>query len=290
MADACYNIVRGLDASYSLSASSGLHSQVNGVLAGLTLATLVFVVQQHRHDARARSTLALLPILFVSSVGAAFEFAVVSGDRICERSAVLYLLAASLYVLSVVTITAVFRSLIWLNLEPGAGSRDPATAAAGATFVVAAIAASLHYVVAWKDLAVEFGRVSEREVVLVAPSLVAASVVVTGARFVRSRLPRAPQMIGYAFLAGAVLFILGNLTAFALLASVTDWSESLVAFDAWWWTRYAFMASVGMVVGFLWAVSRPHAFATSLRSTASPREVVDEWDVGPIHRRRTTRY
>lgn len=290
--ETCWNILAGVDSSYSPGASSALHSQVNGVLAALTLVVLVFVVEQHRDDHLANSTLALLPILFLSSVGAAFEFAVVSADRICERSAVLYILASSLYLLSALMITAVFRSLIRLNVQTDRKRRVPAHWAADAAFIIAAIAATLHYLVAWQDIAVEFGRSPGPVLPLVALPAVAAMAVGGSAHFLRRKRAKCADALSYVYVFGAMLLVFTNLAAFALVSTVTDWSDTLDTFDDWWWLRYVVMATVGVGLGLLWAVSHCDLTERPRNSSAPgpPAEVVDRWDLGPLHRQRTTRY
>lgn len=288
----CWNLLPGVDASYSAGASSALHSQTNGVLAGLTLVALVFVVKQHRNNRSGHVTVALLPVLFVASVGAAFEFAVVSGDRICERSAVLYLLASSLYLLSAVTITAVFRSLIRLNVQTDRRGRNPAQTAADAAFVIAGIAATLHYLVAWQDIAVEFGRSAGSLPSLLAPAAGAATAVTGAGRFLRGKPAAWVDALPYVFVVGAMFFILVNLLLFAGVSTVTNWRDKLDTFDHWWPIRYGVMAAVGGGIGLLWVVTHCDSTGGSVTGSPSelPTEVVDEWDLGPIHRRRTTRY
>ncbi len=108
------SVVGGPAIHYNYGDAAAQFSQVTGGLAALAFAAVVFSLQgaEPRTPRRGDRGVLLLPVIFVVSMLAAYQYGVASADLVCERRSVISVLAALNFAFAVMAISA-WMSAVW---------------------------------------------------------------------------------------------------------------------------------------------------------------------------------
>lgn len=254
----CFSLVADEALLYDYTAAAELFSQINGGLAALVFAAIIFLIERHTADERLqpRRAFQLLPVIFVAAVLTAYQYGVVAADRLCERVAIMAILAGTGFVFVVLAVMATTATL----LAYGGRELTSAASVASAGFVVASVAGCLNLALALSDAREEFGLAELSGVGLtsaaVVPLVIATGIAIGGERF-RTRLPptsriRKAVRFDLAVLGVSSAALLGSIVLFSLASSNGTWDRAI---GVQWmsWLNYAVPASVAIFTGALGA-------------------------------------
>jgi hypothetical protein len=222
--------------SYDYASAAGQFAQINGVLAALVFAALVFILERsHSSDYAALlpPPLILLPLTFGVAVLSAYQYSIVNSYALCETVAALAMVAAPSFAFVVLAIIATMATM-FSEIE-GAGGRS-AFVVTVALYGATTLLAIANVAITVFDMSATFGLAESPNVIaahtlmgLTAAGVVLVTFYLLVERRYASKVPvlrRTTQQAVVFGIAGlSAMFIVGSGVLFAVTAIVPDWTS-----------------------------------------------------------------